>query len=105
MRKYMSYWSHVGVDPNNGRMIRRRTPLAALAVAGLTLLTPATASADTYTPGSAGLGDPYFPHAGNGGYDVDHYDLKLRFNPKTDVLKATATIAATATKNLSRFNL
>ncbi|GIH27527.1 peptidase [Acrocarpospora phusangensis] len=87
-------------------MLRRRTPLAALAVAGLTLLTPATAAtADSFTPGSAGLGDPYFPHAGNGGYDVAHYALNLRFNPKTDVLKATATITATATKNLSRFNL
>ncbi|GAA0428619.1 M1 family metallopeptidase [Acrocarpospora corrugata] len=88
-----------------GRMSRRRTPLAALAVACLTLVVPATAHADTYSPGSAGLGDPYFPHAGNGGYDVEHYDLKLRFNPKTDVLSGTATITATATKNLSRFNL
>ncbi|WP_250213400.1 M1 family metallopeptidase [Acrocarpospora catenulata] len=82
-----------------------RTPLAALAIAaGLTLLAP-PAYADSFTPGSAGLGDPYFPHAGNGGYDVAHYDLSLRFNPKTDLLKATATISATATKNLSRFNL
>ena len=26
-------------------------------------------------PGAAGIGDPYFPLEGNGGYDVRHYDL------------------------------
>ena len=30
-----------------------------------------------YTAGSAGAGDSYFPYAGNGGYDVRHYDLDL----------------------------
>lgn len=24
------------------------------------------------TPGAAGIGDPYFPDDGNGGYDVQH---------------------------------
>lgn len=27
------------------------------------------------TPGAPGIGDPYFPTDGNGGYDVTHYDL------------------------------
>ena len=26
--------------------------------------------------GAAGIGDPYFPRDGNGGYDVSHYDLE-----------------------------
>ena len=25
--------------------------------------------------GAAGIGDPYFPQDGNGGYDVAHYDV------------------------------
>ena len=41
----------------------------------------AGASAATFTPGSPGLGDPMFPHAGNGGYDVQHYDLTLDYTP------------------------
>ena len=42
----------------------------------------AGASARTgFTPGAAGLGDPYFPLAGNGGYDAGHYDLRLAYDP------------------------
>lgn len=63
-------------------------------------------AADTrFSPGSPGLGDGYFPLAGNGGYDVQHYDLDLRYTPTTDMLAGTATITARATQNLSRFNL
>jgi aminopeptidase N len=86
-------------------MSRRRTPLAAFAAASLILSVPTAAEADTFKPGSAGLGDPYFPMAGNGGYDVGHYDLKLRFDPKRHELSAVATISATATQGLSRFDL
>jgi aminopeptidase N len=42
---------------------------------------------------------------GNGGYEVDHYDLNLRVRPKPDKVKAVATINATATQALSSFNL
>ncbi|MFF4778806.1 M1 family metallopeptidase [Microtetraspora fusca] len=87
-------------------MLLRRSPLAAIAAAaGLALIAPTAAHADTFTPGSSGLGDPYFPHAGNGGYDVTHYDIALRFSPKTRKLSATTTITATAVQGLSRFNL
>ena len=37
-------------------------------------------------PGAAGVGDPYFPTYGNGGYDVASYDLKVRYDPATDRL-------------------
>ena len=57
-----------------------------------------------FRPGSEGIGDPYFPTYGNGGYDVASYDLKLRYTPKTGELTGSATIAATATQDLSRFN-
>ncbi|TDB76095.1 M1 family metallopeptidase [Micromonospora sp. KC723] len=56
-------------------------------------------------PGSPGLGDSYFPTYGNGGYDVDHYDVRLRYDPATDRLTGTTTILAKATQDLSRFNL
>src|SRR6478609_174892 len=62
------------------------------------------ASATSFTPGAPGLGDPMFPNAGNGGYDVQHYDLKLDYTPATTQLTATAVITATATQNLSSFN-
>jgi Peptidase family M1 domain/Peptidase M1 N-terminal domain len=57
------------------------------------------------TAGANGIGDPYFPLDGNGGYDVQHYDLDLAYEPETDVLTGTATITAIATQFLSRFNL
>lgn len=56
-------------------------------------------------PGSAGLGDPYFPHLGNGGYDVTHYALTLDYDPATGRLDADAEITARATQRLSAFNL
>src|SRR4051812_828425 len=59
----------------------------------------------TFGPGSPGIGDPYFPFDGNGGYDVKHYDLDIAYDPPTDVLRGVATIRARATQNLSSFNL
>ncbi len=62
-------------------------------------------AADAFVPGSAGLGDPFFPLAGNGGYDVSHYALRLGYDPGTRRLTGSATISATATRSLSRFDL
>ena len=63
--------------------------------------------ADTPTPrpGADGVGDPYFPQDGNGGYLVDAYDLDLGYDPATDVLTGTATVDARATQALSSFHL
>ncbi|MFD7655384.1 M1 family metallopeptidase [Actinosynnema sp. NPDC059797] len=52
-------------------------------------------------PGPEGFGDPYYPRAGGGGYDVRHYDLDLAYEPATDVLTGTATIRLTTTADLS----
>lgn len=57
------------------------------------------------SPGAPGLGDPYFPKAGNGGYDVSHYALALDYAPDTRRLTGTATITARATQHLSAFDL
>ena len=58
-----------------------------------------------FSPGSPGLGDPFFPLAGNGGYDVSHYSLSLSYEPSSNQLTGTATISASATQDLSRFDL
>jgi aminopeptidase N len=63
------------------------------------------ASADGAAPGSAGLGDPFFPTAGNGGYEVEHYALRMKLGRKARKLRAAARIEAVATQDLSRFNL
>ncbi|MFJ8543097.1 M1 family metallopeptidase [Streptomyces sp. NPDC093586] len=57
------------------------------------------------TPGGSGVRDPYFPKAGNGGYDVGHYDLVLDYDPDAEHVTGTATITARATQDLSAFNL
>jgi aminopeptidase N len=59
------------------------------------------------TVGASDLRDPYAAGDGNGGYDVEHYDLQLRLpGPRVgDTLQGTATITARATQPLTRFNL
>jgi aminopeptidase N len=74
--------------------------VCALLLSGCTADEPAT----TFTPGARGIGDPYFPAYGNGGYDVQGYDLKLKYDPASGELGGTATITATATQALSRFD-
>ncbi|MGW7252860.1 M1 family metallopeptidase [Streptomyces sp. NPDC054834] len=56
-------------------------------------------------PGGSGLHDPYFPKAGNGGYDVTHYGLTLSYDPARHHLTGTAVITARATEALSAFDL
>ena len=84
--------------------MRRRTQHA-LAGAMIAVALAAPGGAFAQSPGAPGLGDPYFPLAGNGGYQVDDYELKLRFNPKRGRIRATAMIRATSTQALSSFNL
>jgi aminopeptidase N len=83
--------------------VRKRVIASAAAALGLLLAIPASA-ADA-GPGAPGIGDPYYPTYGNGGYDVSHYDLNLGYQPATDTLTGTATISATATQGLTSFDL
>ena len=76
----------------------------AVGLVGLASLVAAP-TAVAQTAGSPGIGDPYFPLAGNGGYEVDHYDLNLAYAPGKGRLRGVATIQATATQGLSAFNL
>ena len=56
-------------------------------------------------PGAVGLGDPLYPNLGNGGYDVQHYDITLDAGPVQNVISGSVTINAIATQDLSAFNL
>jgi aminopeptidase N len=76
-----------------------------LAACALLAALPAAAAGSEFAHGAAGAGDPYFPHAGNGGYDVSHYGLALHYAPSSDRLRAVATIRASTTEGLSRFDL
>jgi aminopeptidase N len=86
---------------------RRNLRLIALAGAAALVLPLgiAHAAAPDGTHGSRGIGDPYYPTYGNGGYDVDHYGIHVSYVPRTDRLRGTTRIRAHATKDLSRFNL
>jgi aminopeptidase N len=62
------------------------------------------AAATAATPGAAGIGDPLFPRAGNGGYDVESYDLAIALERVEGPIDASATIRAKSTQALSRFD-
>ncbi|MFC7245006.1 M1 family metallopeptidase [Catellatospora aurea] len=70
-------------------------------LAGCSLLPPSL----TGQVGLAGVGDPYFPTYGNSGYDVERYQLKVKFDPATGRLDGTTTVRAKSTQALDRFHL
>ncbi|WP_232234556.1 M1 family metallopeptidase [Actinoplanes sp. N902-109] len=88
--------------------------LSVALVAGATVLVtvagtglPAEAGGGAPTPGAPGLGDRLYPLLGNGGYDVQNYDLSLTYPAKvpTQAVTGDVTITARATQSLSRFDL
>ncbi|MFE2412044.1 M1 family metallopeptidase [Kitasatospora sp. NPDC059408] len=83
--------------------MRKRLIVSAASAMALFLAVPASAA--DFQPGAPGIGDPYYPTYGNGGYHVSHYDIRLKYQPATDELEGTTTILATTTQDLSRFNL
>lgn len=77
-------------------MPRLKHLLPCLLLAGL-LAAPLARAADG--------GEPFFPRAGNRGYDVSSYDVKLRYAPASEQVRAAAAIAATSQQGLTRFSL
>lgn len=57
--------------------------------------------------GAEGMGDPYYPEAGNGGYQVAAYDLAISYDPATNALSGVAelTVVVTAGEPLTSFHL
>ena len=82
-------------------MLFRGGASAAAVIVVLTVL--AVPAAAQFTPGAAGGGDPFFPGAGNGGYDVQDYDVTLNYEPQNEQLDGDVTITASATQDLSSF--
>jgi aminopeptidase N len=82
---------------------RLRVVLVVIGVVAVLAISPTSAAADTV--GAPGLGDPLFPLDGNGGYQVDHYNLRLSYDPPRDELWGTTTILARTTQDLTQFNL
>jgi aminopeptidase N len=64
--------------------------------------TPASTKPVTGSPKG---GDPYFPWAGNGGYDVQSYEISLDIDPASGRIVGDATITATALQDLAAFYL
>jgi aminopeptidase N len=82
---------------------RRFFALVGALILALTLAAPA--GAQSYVAGSEGSGDPFFPQAGNGGYDARHYVLALDYDGPTNFLRGHTVVLARATQSLYRFNL
>src|SRR5690349_3513348 len=55
--------------------------------------------------GGAGVGDPYFPDYGSSGYDAASYTITVDFDPGTQTLTGSTTVAAQATEELISFYL
>lgn len=105
-----------------GSLVRTSRILVAAGLAAAVLASAGAVAAPggpgpRFTAGADGVGDPYFPLAGNGGYDVTHYDLDIDYAPPvaTDPptplaqlrgrLDGVATIDLVARQDLDRFNL
>ena len=85
--------------------VLRRDAVVATVPVALAALLAAAGPAGAATAGASGVGDPYFPLAGNGGYHVGHYDLNLRYDPTSHRLDGRAVLTVRATQQLTRFDL
>jgi aminopeptidase N len=96
----------VDCPETGGRRRGRVTAIVAAVGVLIAIATPSSASVAP-SPGAAGLGDRLQPRLGNGGYDVLHYDVHLRYatSHPSQPLDGNETILARATQSLSRFDL
>jgi len=49
--------------------------------------------------------EPFFPRSGNRGYDVQHYDVNLGYQPRSGMLTARDVVEARAATGLRKFSL
>ncbi len=90
-------------------------PIAPTAPPGTTptpATTPPTAPVDEGLPARkvcpvtpASGGDCLFPTLGNGGYDVQHYDITATYTPVMHTISSVATVTAVASSALASFSL
>ena len=55
--------------------------------------------------GTPGVGDPYFPDYGSGGYDAIKYAVAVDFDPSTGMLTGRTVVSARASARLKHFYL
>jgi aminopeptidase N len=55
--------------------------------------------------GAEGIGDPYYPQLGNGGYDVQKYTIMLEVDPEPNTVNGKTIIEAKTTESLESLNL
>jgi hypothetical protein len=68
------------VPTGRGPLCAATAAVSALVALCLTAVAIAANPHVIYSPGAAGIGDPYFPLAGNGDYDVQRYRLEVRYD-------------------------
>jgi aminopeptidase N len=82
----------------------RRRSLAAIGGVVLSLAFAGSASAQ-FSPGARTLGDPYYVNVGNGGYDAQHYDVTIGYDPVAHAMTSSVDATLRATQGLSEFSL
>jgi aminopeptidase N len=95
----------IGVGAGSDGLVAKQAAVASTARNAVSSQADKGGGQGSFQPGAPGIGDPYFPLEGNGGYDTQHYDLTFSYDPATDRLDGVARIRAKATQNLSRFDL
>lgn len=71
----------------------------------VTMMIASASVTQAQAAGTPGIGDTLYPLAGNGGYDVTHYDLTLDIDMTTNTLDAQAVLSIIALETLTAFNL
>jgi len=66
---------------------------------------PVPDTAVTGVVGAPGAGDPYFPDLGNGGYDVERYDIDLDWDGAGGRIDAATTVRLAPTVDLDALHL
>ena len=105
--------SRSGKRRRSERTVAHAALAMALALAACTTSGPDSTSTEGTTgghigtTGAAGIGDPHYPMAGNGGYQVDSYDIDLFYDPDSNELRSVTHLegTVTSTEGLTRFNL
>ena len=84
------------------------TPSASRSASGTALASAAASPEPSLDPslvGAASGHDPLLPTLGNGGYDVQSYDIAVETNPVDNQTTLRVVIEAVATQRLGRFSL
>ena len=110
MRRSSRYWVRGIVAPLVALVVCingcERLPVdAGAANSSTTSVSTAVERTDGGDVDLAGLGDEYFPLAGNGGYDARHYEIELTCDPYTGELSGTTTVELEALQVLETFHL